>query len=60
MPSVTLTSFNFENDKYYLTVKDDIENLYVDYLHRTTARLTLALYSLITDARIVKLGQEED
>lgn len=60
VPSVTLTSFNFENDKYYLTVKDDMDNLYVDYLHRTTARLTLALYSLITDARIVKLGQEED
>ena len=29
VPSITLTSFNFENDKYYLTVKDDIDNLYL-------------------------------
>ena len=60
VPSVTLTSFNFENDKYYLTVKDDMDNLYLDYLHRTTARLTLALYSLITENRVVKFGEEED
>jgi Zn-dependent M28 family amino/carboxypeptidase len=58
VPSVTLTSFNFENDKYYLTVKDDIDNLYLEYLHRTTARLTLALFSLIMDNRIVSFGEE--
>ena len=58
VPSITLTSFNFENDKYYLTVKDDIDNLYIEYLHRTTARLTLALFSLITDNRIVSFGEK--
>lgn len=60
VPSITLTSFDFENDKYYLTVKDDIDNLYLDYLHRTTARITLALFSLITDNRIVSFGEEEN
>jgi len=59
VPSVTLTSFNFENDKYYLTVKDEIDNLYLEYLHRTTARLTFALFSLITNNRMVKFGEEE-
>lgn len=58
VPSITLTSFNFENDKYYLTVKDDLDNIYLDYLHRTTARITLALFSLITDQREVKYGEE--
>lgn len=59
VPSVTLTSFNFENDKYYLTVKDDIDNLYLDYLHRTTARITLALYSLIQDNKTIQFGNGE-
>ncbi|MBL7788427.1 MAG: M28 family peptidase [Chitinophagales bacterium] len=59
VPSITLTSFNFENDKYYLTVKDDLDNLYLEYLHRTTARITLALYSLINENRVVKFGEEE-
>ena len=58
VPSITLTSFNFENDKYYLTVKDDINNLYLEYLHRTTARLTLALFSLIIDNRLVTFGEK--
>ena len=58
VPSITLTSFNFENDKYYLTVKDDIDNLYLEYLHRTTARLTLALFSLIIDNRLVTFGEK--
>ena len=58
VPSITLTSFNFENDKYYLTVKDDIDNLYLEYLHRTTARLTLALFSLIIDNRVVTFGEK--
>ena len=58
VPSITLTSFNFENDKYYLTVKDDINNLYLEYLHRTTARLTLALFSLIIDNRVVTFGEK--
>lgn len=60
VPSITLTSFNFENDKYYLTVKDDLDNLYLDYLHRTTARITLALFSLIMDNKVVKFGEEEE
>ena len=47
-----------ENDKYYLTVKDDINNLYLEYLHRTTARLTLALFSLIIDNRLVTFGEK--
>jgi len=57
VPSVTLTSFNFENDKYYLTTKDNFDNIYLDYLHRTTARLTLALFSLITDNKVVNFGE---
>lgn len=59
VPCITLTSFNFENDKYYLTVKDEIDNLYIDYLHRTTARITLALFSIISDHRKVKFGEVE-
>ncbi|MCE2963486.1 MAG: M28 family metallopeptidase [Chitinophagales bacterium] len=60
VPSITLTSFNFENDKYYLTVKDDLDNLYLDYLHRTTARITLALFSLIMDNKVVAFGEEKE
>ena len=59
VPSITLTSFNFENDKYYLTVKDELDNIYLDYLHRTTARITLALFSLINENRIVSFGDKE-
>jgi Zn-dependent M28 family amino/carboxypeptidase len=60
VPSITLTSFNFDNDKHYLTTKDNIDNLYLDYIHRTTARLTLALYHLINDNKTVTFGPEEN
>lgn len=53
VPTVTLTSFNFNNDKNYLSPKDDINNIDIDYLHRTTARITLGLHSLISQNKII-------
>lgn len=59
VPCATVTSFNFNNDKHYLSTYDDIDNLYIDYLHRTTARVTLALYNIINRKQQVSFNKME-
>lgn len=51
VPTATLTSFNFTNDENYMTPYDDMNNVDVEYLHRTINRITFAIYKIIADNR---------
>lgn len=57
IPTATFTSFNFINDDNYMTPLDNIDNLNIDYIHRTTARITFALWKIITENRIVSFKE---
>lgn len=60
VPTATLTSFNLANDENYMTTEDKIQNIDIDYLHRTTARITLAVYELIKNRRMVSFQTENE
>lgn len=56
IPSATWTSFNYSNDDNYMTEYDDQKNIDINYLHRTSARITFAIYKIIKDKRQINFG----
>jgi hypothetical protein len=51
IPTMTFTSFNYGNDENFMTVNDNMDNIDLNYLHRTTARITFAIYKLIQEEK---------
>jgi hypothetical protein len=59
IPTMTITSFNYGNDENFMTVNDNMENIDLNYLHRTTARITFAIYKLISEEKYVSFNFEK-
>lgn len=57
VPTTTLTSFNFANDENYMTPLDNVENVNINYIHRTTARISFAIWKIITEERKVNFKE---
>jgi len=49
IPSFTITSFDIDHDEFFLSPKDDINQIDFDFLHRSIGNITYSIFRLSTE-----------